>query len=69
MISFGRYKNTLGLYGHDLDVLITFRKCEECGQRNLVKDDWFFCAVCNADLLENLNFLPNLLSSLCSLLD
>ena len=33
-----------------------FRKCPSCGQRNLVKDEWFVCAVCDADLPATWNF-------------
>lgn len=33
-----------------------FRRCEECGTTNIVKDDWFYCAVCDAALNENWNF-------------
>ena len=33
-----------------------FRRCEQCGQRNLVKDEWFECAVCGADLPKSWNF-------------
>lgn len=32
-----------------------FRRCA-CGQINLVKDDWFVCAVCEAALPEAWNF-------------
>lgn len=35
---------------------VTFRRCEACGQRNLVKDGWFVCAVCGADLAAAWNF-------------
>ena len=27
-----------------------FRKCDNCGLVNLVKDDWFVCVSCNSDL-------------------
>jgi len=33
-----------------------FRRCEQCGERNLVKDDWFECAVCSSDLPAVWNF-------------
>jgi hypothetical protein len=29
---------------------IEFRRCPRCRQRNIVKDDYFFCAVCEASL-------------------
>jgi hypothetical protein len=28
----------------------TFRRCTGCGERNLVKEGWFVCAVCGAEL-------------------
>jgi len=34
-----------------------FRRCTACGQRNLVKDGYFVCAVCSADLPRYWNFL------------
>ncbi|MCB9759556.1 MAG: hypothetical protein H6739_06920 [Alphaproteobacteria bacterium] len=33
-----------------------FRRCPACGQRNLVKDDWWRCAVCDAGLPRGWNF-------------
>ncbi|MFN3197472.1 MAG: hypothetical protein ACE366_03470 [Bradymonadia bacterium] len=33
-----------------------FRRCEACGERNLVKEQWFECALCGADLPESYNF-------------
>ena len=35
---------------------IVFRRCEACGERNLVKDDWFECALCGAELPAAWNF-------------
>ena len=34
----------------------TFRKCPACGERNLVKDDWFVCAICDGPLPAEWNF-------------
>jgi len=34
----------------------TFRRCPSCDQRNLVKDDWWVCGVCDADLPRSWNF-------------
>jgi len=34
-----------------------FRRCAECGQRNIVKEGDFTCAVCGASLPENWNFV------------
>lgn len=33
-----------------------FRRCEACGERNLVKDEWYVCAVCDAELPRGWNF-------------
>ncbi|MCE9573281.1 MAG: hypothetical protein K8W52_09000 [Deltaproteobacteria bacterium] len=33
-----------------------FRRCPACGERNLVKDDHFACALCDAELPEMWNF-------------
>ena len=33
-----------------------FRLCPKCGERNLVKEDWFYCALCDADLPGRWNF-------------
>jgi hypothetical protein len=35
---------------------IVFRRCAACGQRNIVKEDWFVCGVCGADLPQKWNF-------------
>jgi hypothetical protein len=37
---------------------VLFRRCPACGERNIVKDDWFVCGVCGADLPVAWNFLP-----------
>lgn len=33
-----------------------FRRCPTCGERNLVKDDWYHCALCEAELPLEWNF-------------
>lgn len=33
-----------------------FRRCDACGERNLVKDGWFVCALCDAELPASWNF-------------
>ena len=33
-----------------------FRICPSCGERNLVKDDWYVCALCDAPLPREWNF-------------
>jgi hypothetical protein len=35
---------------------VVFRRCPTCGQRNVVRDGWFVCAVCGADLPPAWNF-------------
>lgn len=35
---------------------VVFRLCSSCNERNIVKDDWFVCDLCGADLPENWNF-------------
>ena len=35
---------------------IVFRLCEQCQQRNIVKDLWFYCGVCDAKLPVDWNF-------------
>jgi hypothetical protein len=35
---------------------VTFRRCTACGERNVVKDGWFVCGVCGADLPPDWNF-------------
>jgi hypothetical protein len=33
-----------------------FRKCPACGERNLVKDGWYYCEICGAELPAEWNF-------------
>ena len=33
-----------------------FRRCPQCSERNLVKDEWFVCAMCDAELPREWNF-------------
>lgn len=40
----------------DFTRAFTFRLCPACGQRNLVKEQWFECALCSADLPRAWNF-------------
>jgi hypothetical protein len=37
---------------------LLFRLCPACGQRNVVKDEWYQCAVCDAELPLLWNFDP-----------
>jgi hypothetical protein len=34
---------------------VAFRLCPKCNERNIVKDGWFFCDLCGADLPEAWN--------------
>ena len=40
----------------DFTARFEFRRCGQCGATNLVKDDWFVCAVCDADLSREWDF-------------
>jgi len=35
---------------------IVFRLCPDCNERNIVKDSWFYCQLCDAKLPEKWNF-------------
>ena len=35
---------------------VVFRRCPACGERNVVKDDWYVCGLCGADLPADWNF-------------
>jgi hypothetical protein len=39
-----------------LTVEITFRRCESCDERNVVRDCFFVCACCDADLPQDWDF-------------
>ena len=34
---------------------VIFRRCPACGERNVVKDGWFACGACGADLPKDWN--------------
>ena len=38
---------------------VVFRLCPTCGERNIVKDDWYYCTMCDAELPRNWNFSRN----------
>ena len=38
---------------------VLFRLCPGCGERNIVKDEWYYCTMCNAELPQDWNFSPN----------
>ena len=35
---------------------VVFRRCPKCHERNIVKDSWFYCQLCDAKLSETWNF-------------
>lgn len=37
---------------------VVFRRCPRCGERNLVKEGWFVCVFCDADLPTEWNVAP-----------
>ncbi len=39
-------------------VAYIFRRCEKCDTLNLVKDEWYVCAVCDQDLSKTWNCAP-----------
>lgn len=39
-----------------LSEAFVFRRCPTCGERNLVKEGWFECACCGAELPQTWNF-------------
>jgi len=49
-------RNTKIPHPDDFTSKFIFRKCDNCGQKNIVKDDWYFCAVCDAPLSQTWNF-------------
>ena len=40
----------------DFTMTFIFRRCETCGAKNIVKDEWFECGVCQSPLSETWNF-------------
>jgi len=40
----------------DFTTRVVFRLCPGCNERNIVKDAWFVCDLCGADLPEEWNF-------------
>lgn len=35
---------------------VIFRRCTKCGERNIIKDSWYFCGICDANLSSGWNF-------------
>jgi hypothetical protein len=35
---------------------VVFRRCPTCGERNIVKEDWYVCSVCGGELPPDWNF-------------
>jgi hypothetical protein len=51
-----RALNAISLqHANDFTMTCIFRRCEACSTLNLVKDDWFECAVCQAPLSDTWN--------------
>jgi hypothetical protein len=49
--------NRLGVaHAGDFTLQILFRRCNTCGERNVVKDNWFVCGICGSELPEEWNF-------------
>jgi hypothetical protein len=40
----------------DFTLSVLFRRCNTCGERNIVKDNWFVCGLCGSELPEQWNF-------------
>lgn len=40
----------------DFTVKVTFRLCPGCNQRNIVKDNWYYCELCDHELPPHWNF-------------
>ena len=36
--------------------ILLFRRCPSCNERNVVKDGWYVCEICGADLPKDWNF-------------
>jgi hypothetical protein len=55
----GRALERLGLeHPGDFTTKIVFRLCSSCGERNIVRDGDFTCALCDTALPLHWNFLP-----------
>ncbi|MEM7249167.1 MAG: hypothetical protein AAF533_27855 [Acidobacteriota bacterium] len=46
----------LGVQADGFTMTCSFRRCPACGERNLVKDGWFRCGACDAELPREWNF-------------
>ncbi len=52
-----RVLGELGLnYPESWTFAAIFRNCPQCAQNNLVKDEWFYCLVCDSALPEHWNY-------------
>jgi len=53
----GRVLDRIGLeHPEGFTTVSVFRRCAQCGERNIVKDGWFFCDVCGTILPKHWNF-------------
>ena len=50
--------NQIGIvHPNEFTTAYIFRRCEACQTLNIVKDDWFFCGVCDVPLSHEWNVL------------
>jgi hypothetical protein len=48
---------TVGLnHPSDFTTAYLFRRCDACGTTNIIKDDWYECAVCQSTLSRDWNY-------------
>ena len=40
----------------EFTTMVIFRRCPNCNERNIVKDSWFYCSICEAELPKQWNF-------------
>ena len=49
-------ENTKIPHPPDFTMKFLFRRCDHCGTKNIIKEMWFVCAVCQSPLSETWNF-------------
>ena len=49
-------ERTPAAYPDGFGTRVVFRLCPKCNERNIVKDGWFVCDLCGADLPADWNF-------------
>lgn len=56
-VAVARALDTLGvMHPGKFTFAAIFRRCPKCGERNLVKDDWYVCGMCETELPRDWNF-------------